>query len=270
MEGTGQRVARPGALSLPDKKPAGRFSLESVGGFVAIVGCIVAWHVASLYAPAYAIPGWSRIFDALLGISLVDVGISVARLAVSMALSFVVGVAFATVAFESRVFEALTIPVVKLMMAIPAVCWVVFSILWFKGVEFRIFFVMCVTCMPVFIIDSLDAMKGVPLDLRQMVSSFRPDKLQYYAKVIFPGITPNLLTSWKINLTLAIRVVTIAELVGAVTGIGHGLVMAQERFSVADVFAWTLVLVMILYVLQGIVSVLERRALRWRHAAEQA
>ena len=250
------------------ERAAGRFSLESVGGAVAILVCVLAWHIASFYAPAYAIPGWSRIYHAFLEISVMDVGITIARLVLSMALSFLLGLALATLAFEYRLVEALAIPVVKLLMAIPAVCWVVFSILWFKGVEFRIFFVMCVTCMPVFIIDSLDAMKGVPMDLRQMVSSFRPDKMQYYIKVIFPGIAPNMLTSWKINLTLAIRVVTIAELVGAVSGIGHGLVMAQEKFSVAEVFAWTLVLVIILYLLQGIISILERRTLRWRIASQ--
>ena len=41
--------------------------------------------------------------------------------------------------------------------------------------------------------------------------------------------------------------VTIAELVGAVTGIGHQLSVAQELFSVADVFAWTIVLVALLF-----------------------
>ena len=52
-------------------------------------------------------------------------------------------------------------------MAVPAFCWVIFSILWFKGVEIRIFFVMCIVCMPVFIVDAIDAMKGVPIELRQ-------------------------------------------------------------------------------------------------------
>ena len=73
-----------------------------------------------------------------------------------------------------------------------------------------------------------------------MVRSFRPTALQYFGKLMFPAIVPNLITSWKINLSLAIRVVTIAELVGAVTGIGHQLAVAQELFSVADVFAWPL------------------------------
>ena len=65
---------------------------------------------------------------------------------------------------------------------------------------------------------------------------------------------PVILTSWKINLSLAIRVVTIAELVGAVSGVGYGLVMAQELFSVADVFAWTLVLVVILFLAEAVLT----------------
>jgi NitT/TauT family transport system permease protein len=52
--------------------------------------------------------------------------------------------------------------------------------------------------------------------------------------------------------------------VGAVNGVGHGLVLAQEMFSVSDVFAWTAVLVIILYVLQGLVSLAEHYLLRWR------
>jgi NitT/TauT family transport system permease protein len=183
-----------------------------------------------------------------------------------MAFSFVAGLALATLLYSNNLIEAFFIPLVRLVMAVPAVCWVVFAILWFKDVEGRIFFVMCIVCAPVFLIDSLDAMKNVPADLKQMVESFRPSPVQTFAKVIFPSIVPNILTSWKINLTLAIRIVTIAELVGAVSGIGHGLVVAQEMFSVAVVFAWTVVLVLILFVLQIMVSLIERRALAWRTA----
>ena len=57
---------------------------------------------------------------------------------------------------------------------------------------------------------------------------------------------------------------TIAELVGAVTGIGYGLVVAQELFSVADVFAWTLVLVAILFAAEAVLTRVEERMLRWR------
>ena len=181
-----------------------------------------------------------------------------------MLLSFAIGLTCSLLMFERPNAEAFFLPLIKLLMAVPAVCWVVFAILWFKGVEPRIFFVMLITCGPVFTIDSLDAMKGVPADLKQMARSFRPTNLQVLSTVIIPGIVPNLLTSWKINLTLAVRVVTIAELVGAVNGIGHGLVLAQEMFSISDVFAWTVVLVIIFYALQGLVSLAEHYLLQWR------
>lgn len=254
-------VRPTGAPSL-GRKP----SHETLVGAAAILSFIVGWELASFVAPIYAIPSWERIIAALMGISGFDVGVTVLRLVGSMVLSFIFGLAFSILVFERPLVEAFFVPYVRLVMAVPAVCWVVFSILWFKQVEFRIFFVMCIVCAPIFIIDSLDAMKSVPMELREMVDSFRPGAIQRFTKIILPGIVPNFLTSWKINLTLGVRVVTIAELVGALTGIGHGLVVAQEMFSVAEVFAWTVVLVGILFAFQAIITLVERRALRWRNA----
>jgi NitT/TauT family transport system permease protein len=107
-------------------------------------------------------------------------------------------------------------------------------------------------------------MKGVQQEWRDMLRSFRPSRVQFFTKLLLPAIVPVILTSWKINLSLAIRVVTIAELVGAISGVGYGLVIAQELFSVADVFAWTLVLVVILFLAEAVLSLVEERMLRWR------
>ena len=244
------------------------FSRSHLISAAAILSLIVLWAMLSHIAPSYAFPYWSKIIKALMGVPYQDVLVTVVRLLISMALSFALGLACSLLLFERPGREAFFLPLIKLMMAVPAVCWVVFAILWFRGVEPRIYFVMLITCGPVFAIDSLDAMKGVPNDLKQMAKSFRPTNLQVLRTIIIPGIVPNLLTSWKINLTLAVRVVTIAELVGAVNGIGHGLVLAQEMFSISDVFAWTIILVAILYVLQGLVSLAEHYLLQWR-AVEQ-
>jgi NitT/TauT family transport system permease protein len=239
------------AVSSATKSYFSRTHLISVS---AIVAFVIAWTILSHLAPSYAVPYWSKIIKSLVEIPYTDVLITLVRLLISMVLSFVIGLACSLLLFERPDFEAFFLPLIKLLMAVPAVCWVVFAILWFRGVETRIYFVMLVTCGPVFAIDSLDAMKGVPNDLKQMARSFRPTNLQVLRTVIIPGIGPNLLTRWKINLTLA----------GAVNGIGHGLVLAQEMFSISDVFAWTIVLVAILYALQGVVSLAEHRLLRWR------
>ena len=244
----------------------GRLSRETVFSLLLFV---VAWETLSYFAPAlgippFAVPSFVRIGQSMLTITPIDIVVTVARVVGALILSFVLGLFLAMAMYRSETLERYLHPLIRLFMAVPVVSWILFAVLWFRGVEFRIAFVLLAVCGPVFLIDSLDAMRGVSRDLRGMMRSFRPTTVQYFTKLMFPAILPNLITSWKINLSLAIRVVTIAELVGAVTGIGHQLAVAQELFSVADVFAWTLILVALLFILEAIVARVERRVLRWR------
>jgi NitT/TauT family transport system permease protein len=244
----------------------GKLSRQTVFSLLIFV---VAWEVLSYFAPAlgipaFAVPSFVRIGQSMLTITPIDIVVTVARVIGALILSFVIGVVLAMAMYRSETLERYLHPMIRLFMAVPVVSWILFAVLWFRGVEFRIAFVLIAVCGPVFLVDSLDAMRGVSRDLRRMMQSFRPTTLQYFTKLMFPAILPNLITSWKINLSLAIRVVTIAELVGAVTGIGHQLAVAQELFSVADVFAWTLILVALLFLLEAVVTRVEHRVLRWR------
>ena len=238
-----------------------RFPREMVVGLLALA---VAWEIVSWFVPPFIVPGWGRIFKSLLGLRLDFVLVTLARVVGALVVSFVLGLGLAVAMYASTPVERYARPLVRLLMAVPVVCWILFAVLWFKWVEFRIAFVLVVVCAPVFLVDALDAMKGVSKDLRDMLRSFRPTRVQLFTKLVLPATVPAILTSWKINLSLAIRVVTIAELVGAVTGIGYGLVVAQELFSVSEVFAWTLILVVILFLAEAVLTRVEERILRWR------
>jgi NitT/TauT family transport system permease protein len=246
--------------ALTARKPT-RFPREML---LVIAVLAVLWEVLSWLVPPYIIPGWGRIFTSLAQLRADFVVITLLRVAAALLISFVLGLALAVGMYRWTAVENYVRPAVRLLMAVPVVCWILFSVLWFKWVEFRIAFVLIVVCAPVFVIDMLDGMKGVPRELREMLRSFRPSRTHFFTKLVLPAIVPTILTSWKINLSLAIRVVTIAELVGAVSGIGYGLVVAQELFSVADVFAWTLILVVVLFLAEAILSLIEERMLRWR------
>jgi len=237
--------------------------------FITIAILAVAWealsHLAPLLGiPPFAVPSLTRIARSLATITWIDVAVTLARVLGALVISFLLGLGLAMCMYRSSRLEHHLRPLIRLLMAVPVISWILFAVLWFRGVEFRIAFVLVVVCAPVFLIDTLDAMRGVPRELRRMFQSFRPTQAQFFLKLMVPAIVPGIITSWKINLSLAIRVVTIAELVGAVTGIGHRLAVSQELFSVADVFAWTLVLVTLLFVLEALVVRIETRVLRWR------
>lgn len=236
---------------------------------VSLLAFAVFWEVLSHLAPVlgippFAIPSLLKIAKSIATITPIDIVVTLARVMAALVASFVLGLAMAMAMYRSEPLEKYLHPLVRLFMAVPVVSWILFAVLWFPGVEFRIGFVLVVVCGPVFLIDTLDAMRSVPRELRHMMQSFRPTTLQFFVKLMLPAIVPTIFTSWKVNISLAIRVVTIAELVGAVTGIGHQLSVAQELFSVADVFAWTIVLVALLFALEAIVARVETRLLRWR------
>src|SRR3569833_2672556 len=203
---------------------------------VSLLVFAICWQALSyqtpyLSNPPFAVPSLVKIAQRMVVITPLDVAVPLARVIGALIASFVLG------------FVAVLVLFCSLLLVV---------------------FLLFVVCGPVFLIDTLDAMRSVPRELRQMMSSFRPTTLQFFVKLMLPAIVPTIFTSWKVNISLAIRVVTIAELVGAVTGIGHQLSVAQELFSVADVFAWTIVLVALLFLLEGAVAHIEHRLLRWR------
>jgi NitT/TauT family transport system permease protein len=252
IPGTAREVAQPSRL---------RPVFDSV---VSLAAFAIVWQLASFVFPAFMVPGWEKITEALAHLRYDHVLISLARVLAALVLSFVLGLSVALLMYMSDAAERFSTPLLRVIMAVPATCWIVFSILWFKGLELRICFVLVVVCAPIFVVDFLDGMRAVSKELGAMVWSFRPGRLRFMTKLLFPAITPVILTSLKINLGQAIRLVTFAELVGAASGIGYGLTVAQELFSVAEVFAWTVVLIAILTLAMELLAQIEKRLLRWR------
>jgi ABC-type nitrate/sulfonate/bicarbonate transport system permease component len=170
---------------------------------------------------------------------------------------------------RSRAVDNFLSPILTLFQGIPALSWVVFAIIWFHGVEFRIFFIMVMTTLPAFTFQVLGALRAMSKDLMEMVFSFRPTRAKLFRVMIAPAILPDILTAWKVNLGNASRVVVVAELVGATGGVGYELLQQQQIFDMAGAVAWTIVLVVFVLGVQGIISAIEAHALSYRAAAER-
>jgi ABC-type nitrate/sulfonate/bicarbonate transport system permease component len=131
---------------------------------------------------------------------------------------------------------------------------------------------MLAVSLPVFAHSILDAVKNVPKELLEMTPAFRPTRAQVLRLLILPSIVPNILTAWKVSIGFAVRVVIVAELVGASTGVGYRMVQQQSLLNMSGVLAWTLVLVLMGLILQGLITRHEqlclngglRRAESWR------
>jgi len=138
--------------------------------FVSLLVFALIWEALSYLAPylgipPFAIPSLVRIAKSIATITPVDIVVTLARVIAALIVSFLLGIALAMAMYRSDSLDKYLHPMIRLFMAVPVVSWILFAVLWFPGVEFRIAFVLVVVCGPVFLIDTLDAMHGVPREL---------------------------------------------------------------------------------------------------------
>jgi ABC-type nitrate/sulfonate/bicarbonate transport system permease component len=248
------------------------FHYESV---VALCGLTLVWQIVSLFVPHFLFPSVPEIAGRLIDIFsspklIGDALATSARILAGLGGAFVLGTVLALPMARSPSFERYAYPLLNFNQGIPALSWVVIAIIWFRGIEFRIFFIMVMTTLPAFTFQVLDAYRGMSKDLFEMTLSFRPSKRDLFRTLIWPTVLPGILTAWKVNLGNAARVVVVAELVGATGGVGYELLQQQQLFDMAGAVAWTLVLVIFVLVVQGVISFIEGHALRYRAFAEHA
>ena len=238
-------------------------------GIVSIGVLLIIWEISSHFVPPYLIPNLKTILDAFINVistwGLVRHAlITILRILVALNIAFLIGTLLSIFMGIFEKLEDYVLPVLHVIMGVPALSWVIFSIIWFPEVEIRILFILVACCAPNYTLEMYDAIKAIPKDLKEMLESFRPTRRQLFSKLILPSIIPAVLTSWKINVGYATRVAMVAELVGATVGVGFQLLSSQEMLDMPGAIAWTLVLVTFLLLSQFLLGRAESKLLSYR------
>jgi NitT/TauT family transport system permease protein len=235
---------------------------------ISLVAVLVVWQIAAGFTSDTVIPGLpdvvSGMWQILTGEGLQDFLFTLARVGVGLVTAFAVGTALGILSGALPTFGRYVLPVVRFVQGIPSLSWVVIAVIWFKSVEVRIWFIMLIVTLPGFTLQLYDSYRAIPNDLRDMARSFRPSGGAMLREVTLPAVMPGIFTAWKINLGLGIRMVLVAELVGATIGVGAQLLQAQQLFDMTAVVAWTLLLALAVLLAQGIIELIEARVLRYR------
>lgn len=270
------------ARTPPDTKgrPLGQLSWSEIlrrqlakrgGPLMALAVVLAIWHATSSYVPEYIFPSIPQVITkgmALLGAASTydTVWQTLQRIIGGFALSAVFGVALGiAIAMSARLAGPL-MPTLKFVMGIPALTWVLLSIIWFKSTELRVWFIMFILVFPIVTVNSYDGVRAVPRDLYDMVRSLRPGRFGLLRMLIVPAAMPFIFSGLKVSLSFGGRIAVFAEALSASTGIGAAMYTMNQMFDSAGIVVWTVILIAVLYILDGLLSLVERRWFRWRQA----
>lgn len=227
------------------------------------------WELLSLALPPYLIPGWEILVPDL-RVALTESGtyhqiwITLVRIVVSLTASVVLGVLVGAIMGLSPRGEAYLTPFVRFVSGVPALTWILVAVIWFSGAEVRIFFVIVAITIPILSVNTLAGIKQLSPELNAMIYSLRPSFVQRMRILVAPHTAPHIVAGSRVALSFATRLVVFAELIAATSGIGARMYAAYATFDIASIFVWTIFLVVVLYGLDALLSVAERRLARWQ------
>jgi ABC-type nitrate/sulfonate/bicarbonate transport system permease component len=193
---------------------------------------------------------------------------SLGRVFGGLAIAAAVGVPLGIALGRSPAVTAYLNPLLQFARALPVVTMApVFIVLFKLGTQMEIATIAFGAVWPI-LLNTIDGAASVDPVQLETARAFRLSRRERVALVIVPAALPKAFAGLRLSLSLSLILMVFAELVGSSDGIGYEMSNASNAFDMK--FLWsTIVLLGILgYLLNGLLSGAERLALAW-HASNR-
>jgi NitT/TauT family transport system permease protein len=250
---------------------------KHTGLFFAVLGVaaiLVGWQLVSLVVnPAImASPAdTARALGSLAwkGTLWIQLLITLKRLVIGLAVGAAVGWVLGVFAGLGPRLRSFLEPLRWVGMTIPAVIIAVLAGLWFGLGDFTVIFMVGVIVTPTMYVNTLAGVLAIDPRLVEMGKVYRFSRRLLLTEVYLPGIGSPVMAGLTLATGIAVRAVVLAEVLGAMDGIGHSFARANSFLDTPELFAWIVVLLALMGILEfGVLRPLRRRVMRWRKAAE--
>lgn len=181
-----------------------------------------------------------------------------------LAVSVVLGTALAAAMDINPVVEKAVYPLVIASQTIPTTAIAPIFVLWFGyGMTGRVLVTVLMTFFPI-TITVFDGFKSVNGEMLELLSTMGATKYQVFLKLKAPAALPCFFSALKMAVPLCVIGAAIAEWLGAQSGLGYFSRRMMTQLDGAGVFAPIVILSAAALLAVKIVSLAEKRLIRWR------
>lgn len=190
--------------------------------------------------------------------------VSAGRAAAGLLFGTAAGVALALLSGLSVLGGYVVDGLVQIKRGIPILALVPFMILWFGiGETMKIVVIATSVFFPIYI-QTHTALVSIDLRYVELAETLRLNRWQFLRHIVLPGALPGFLTGMRFGATAAWLALVVVEQLNATSGIGYMVTLARN-YAQTDIMLVGLVVYALLgFFSDGVVRILERRALGWR------
>ena len=186
-----------------------------------------------------------------------------------IAISLVVAVLIGAVLASSRLLEQAAQPVLIGVLVAPWIAYFSSLVLWLGGGDPPVIFLVAFVTIPAFVFAVVAGMRSADPAARELLASVDARRLEVLWRLRLPSALPTIFAAARFNLGLALAAAYYGE-GGNLTNAGLGAAGRRAIGQNADAL-WATIVTMVALgaVLLGMLSVIERLALRW-HVSQRA
>lgn len=187
---------------------------------------------------------------------------SLVHIAVGFLLGAMAGILLALTAAFSRAVELFCWFPIKVLKSVPVASFVILTLLWLDAEALSIF-VPAMIVLPILYINTLTGMKETDPGLIEMTRLFRVPFVRQLWYLYLPEALPHIWAGASLAVGLSWKSGVAAEIIGlARNSIGNELYQAKLYFLTPELFAWTMVIVLLSILCEGVFQHILRTAKR--------
>ena len=190
---------------------------------------------------------------------------SLRRNVIGFAIGAGTGLAFGSLIGISRWGERLLAPSFHTFKQISLFAWIPLISVWFGlGDAAKVAFIAMAAFFPL-VLNTFEGIRSVPRELLDIAQVYRFSTWQRWRRVVLPWTAPSVLTGVHLALIYSWLATLGAEyLLVSGEGIGNLLIDGREHFRMDQVLLGVVVIGLVGYSLNVVVSAIEKRVLAWR------
>ncbi|HEU5273899.1 MAG TPA: ABC transporter permease [Xanthobacteraceae bacterium] len=254
---------------MSEPAPSGRLGAILLRCALALL-LLGAWWLGSLATPVYVLPSPQRVFERIVQLSQTgDLPLNLLttflRVLAGFALAVLIGVPGGLLLGSNRAVGNFFEPIIPVMNTVSSAIWAIFAVIWFGLSPATPIFVVLMTAFPLIVTNVWQGTQAVNADFVDLAQVLRFSRLKTLVKIYLPSILPYFFSGARLAFGFGWRVSLVAETLGASSGVGYRLRQASDLIQTDQVFAWTIVQIAMMLVIEiGMLQPLERRLFRWR------
>lgn len=187
------------------------------------------------------------------------VGFSFGRICLGFFSAFLFGLLTGAVSYRLPLVGDFLAPPIQLMKSVPVASFVILALIWTGSRNLSVFISFLVV-YPMIHVTTMAGLRSTDRKLLEMARVFRLPAWKKAFYIYRPALCPYLLSTCRTALGMGLKSGIAAEVIGVPDGsIGEGLYMAKIYLSTAELFAWTLVIILISIVFEKVFLFLLRK-----------